>query len=494
MHILNSFVQADRQKLNDLAKHLETNTRTLHTKSKAVATMDYVLSISKTIIGILNFYNDGQRSTTMDYLNICENKSLSNSTSRTVNLINLLYDDYPFNLKKDSTLVSLGLYGPELFSLWYDGEVQDCDNIFVNLENRFLYSLNINRDIPDKTIMEYIDDTFRSRNHDYRDTKQYLKCASDEVNVLNETHGVSQVLETAKTIAINLTLSQNTQEAIVYAKQLMHFYYDVVRVGEVNKAYEDKWEEEWCKQIKSKIESDISFMKLSPLWRDLKIKPRYSESAREPLSLNVIRDPYLKLLKTFPKVSQTIFNLQRYQERNITKIQLSEKLSTRQQLKLEDNVLDLVDTLREQVMDYIDWMMSLETELYSNYTNFLNLDMQLLNTGNVFELELVKTAGSLNQTDMQETINRLRYNITHLPDLITLSFRRLVLSLEEIIDEIMRPIENVIAQLQQLRTDLEMFRRSTEMNTDFLMYEFFVLDHSIDYGILYRYIIAENNL
>ena len=71
---------------------------------------------------------------------------------------------------------------------------------------------------------------------------------------------------------------------------------------------------------------------------------------------------------------------------------------------------------------------------------------------------------------MQEIIDNLKVDVIHyLPKLVRECHHRLIESMMEIRKDLIRPIEDVLGQLDKLIDELEDYQKSTRMNTDFFM-------------------------
>ena len=103
------------------------------------------------------------------------------------------------------------------------------------------------------------------------------------------------------------------------------------------------------------------------------------------------------------------------------------------------------------------------------YSVLVSLKLPVLNTHNVYELELVKQSNALNDSRLQEIVDSLGSNVTYLPELIAECYNRLIESMEELINGLVKPFEDMLEKMDELRNDLEIYRTSTKMDTDFFM-------------------------
>ena len=85
-------------------------------------------------------------------------------------------------------------------------------------------------------------------------------------------------------------------------------------------------------------------------------------------------------------------------------------------------------------------------------------------------MELVKKAAATNDSRMQEIVDNLKVDVIYyLPELIKESYNRLIESMEELRGGLLKPVEDVLRQMNQLRKDLEIYQASTNMDTGFFM-------------------------
>ena len=99
----------------------------------------------------------------------------------------------------------------------------------------------------------------------------------------------------------------------------------------------------------------------------------------------------------------------------------------------------------------------------------VSLKLPILNKYIVYELELVKYSGDLDDSRMRELVDSLKSDVTHLPQLVAECYNRFIKSVEEMTNALVKPIDDVLEQLQELRSDLKIYQASAEMDTDFFM-------------------------
>ena len=138
--------------------------------------------------------------------------------------------------------------------------------------------------------------------------------------------------------------------------------------------------------------------------------------------------------------------------------------------QLWDSLFLLKEDLQTQIRDYSTTMTLAKERILEDYIIYLTLDFPLINRENVYELELVKKAAAINDSRLQEIIDYLKVDVIHyLPELIMEYYNRLIESMAELTEGLVKPVGDLLGQLNQLRKDLEIYQASTNMDVDFFM-------------------------
>ena len=168
-------------------------------------------------------------------------------------------------------------------------------------------------------------------------------------------------------------------------------------------------------------------------------------------SLDKIRETYVKLHRNYAAaIYSNIFeNLQSYLVGNITKMELGTKLRSKQ--KSFALLYEHKEDMHAYIKEY-STKMTLATETLVNvYKRFITLEFPLINIQNVYELELVEKATAINDSRRQEIVDNLKLDVTtFLPELIRECWSRLIKIMEEVTDGLVKPIEDVLEQLDEL--------------------------------------------
>ena len=89
---------------------------------------------------------------------------------------------------------------------------------------------------------------------------------------------------------------------------------------------------------------------------------------------------------------------------------------------------------------------------------------------NVYELELVKESGQINDSRTQDLVDNLKYHLTeNFLTLINETYDRLTASVQKVKKSITNPADDVIVKLRELQEDLHDYRVSTLMDSDFFL-------------------------
>ena len=107
-----------------------------------------------------------------------------------------------------------------------------------------------------------------------------------------------------------------------------------------------------------------------------------------------------------------------------------------------------------------------KNKLIALYNKLLNLKLPILNESYIYDLELVKSAGLIDDIHMQELVDSLNMDINvKLSELITETYK----SLMNPLDGMTEPVNELIGNVDNLAESLREYKTSTKMNTEFFM-------------------------
>ena len=186
--------------------------------------------------------------------------------------------------------------------------------------------------------------------------------------------------------------------------------------------------------------------------------------------LDTMRIDYSKMYDNYKTaIYPNIQNLDRYLSRNMTKLELSDNLCQTSFVKSTEILYGQNADILSSMKEYTTEMTLAKENLLEIYNYLISLKLPIVNTHNVYELELVEQSDALDDYRLQGVVDSLRSDVTHLTELISECYDRLISSIEEMTTSLVKPIEDVLEQLQNLRRDLRIYQASTEMDTDFFM-------------------------
>ena len=416
----------------------------------------------------MDFRNGGSTSTTLDFLNFCSNRTTSPSSSVVLGGLDVHEENNTDFHNRTLEAVYPHLKFPS-YRPWLDVETtEDCDKML----QYFLYEMedgrtnnNFDGDWTEQSTEEFISNIFLNGTYNYSANINHTKCVAMETEVLQLIEEpLIRAKEAWRIIWLNLTTAETTQEALVFAEKLAGYYGDVINNGLLRHTYYNKMEE-YCTWIVEFIDEDLALL---VGYEQEEIAGEIRKNMRK--ILDTMRIDYGKMYGNYiTAVHPNIENLHRYLTRNMTKMELSQNLSQMSFIKsteiLYGQNADILSSIKEYTTD-----MTLAKEiLLQIYSALVSLKLPILNTYNVYELELVKHAGALDDSRMRELVDSLKSDVTHLPQLVAECYNRLIKSVEEMTNALVKPIEDVLEQLQELRSDLKIYQASTEMDTDFFM-------------------------
>ena len=428
---------------------------------RATTALNFLHGVSKGVLGVMDFQNNGSTSRIVDFLNLC----FKNHSSISLNLLDVSEPDqtlrtlYPYfyNVFENSVLLI---------------PVTDCQIIFDEFKREafvhyFVFHLNlIPSHIPTKNIEELLKENRLHLFYNKSSNAKHQECFSMETEVLTLIDTYLSEFQEVDEIWRNLTKAPTIQEASVLAEKLLPYYSDIIHIGLMKYEYLKKLSDA-CDGTKSFIED---FLRVDPRT----ISPTQEEALLLlqdiQTSLDKIRETYVKLHRHYATgIHSNIFeNLQSYLVGNITKMELGTKLRSKQ--KSFALLYEHKEDLRAYIKEYSTKMTLAAETLVNVYKRFVTLEFPLINIQDVYELELVKKAAAINDSRMQEIVDNLKLDVTtFLPELIRECCSRLIKIMEEVTDGLVKPVEDVVEQLDELGNDLEIYRTSTRMDTDFFM-------------------------
>ena len=346
---------------------------------------------------------------------------------------------------------------------WIDVEnMDDCQKLFEDFK-RVSRDHTGYRDFGEQTTEEFVSKIFINGTYNYSTNTNHTKCVAMETEVLQL---IEEPLVEAKMvweIYLNLTTADTIQEALVYAERLTGYYGDIVDNGLIRHKYYQKMYNQcnWITKFISRQLIRVGWYKLTE-GREIRKNVRKI--------LDIIRREYRKMYENYmTMILLKIENLDRYLHGNMTKAELSGNLSETSFARSVDALYGRNTDILSSIKEYATEMTLAKENILGFYSVLVSLKVPILNTHNVYELKLVKQSDTLNDSRLQEIVDSLRSNVTYLPELVAKCYNRLIESMDELTDGPVKPIKDMLKQLDELRNDLEIYQTSTRMDTDFFM-------------------------
>ena len=410
----------------------------------------------------MDFQNSGSTSTTLNVLSFCSNKTSSpDSDVPLVQSFQLGENNTELhNVVTSDVHTSLQIsYG----SPWLDVEsMKDCGKQF-NLFKHVTRDYRGYRDLAEQTTERFVSRIFINGTYNYSAYINHTKCIALETEVLQLIQKPLVRAKDAWEIYVNLTTAETIQEALVYAEKLAGYYGDAVNNELIRYEYDNRMTEQ-CKWLEEFV------------WEEVYRVPWSKKTAGKEIRifmrkiLNTMRREYKKMFENYMTIIfPRLENLGWYLNGNMSKTELSENLGKISFIKSAEALYGQNADIRSSIKDFITEMILAKENLLGLYSTLVSLKLPILNTHNIYELDLVKQAGALDDPRLQHIVDSLKSDVTHLPELVEECYDRLIRSMEEVIAGLVKPVEDVLEQIDELRNYLKIYQTSTRMDTDFFM-------------------------
>ena len=236
--------------------------------------------------------------------------------------------------------------------------------------------------------------------YNYSANIRHTRCIAIETEVLQLIKKpLIRAKEAWRIIWLDLPTAETIPEALAFAEELAGYYGDVINNGLLRHKYYNKMEE-YCTWIVEFIDEDLALLVGS---EQKEIAGEIRKNMRK--ILDTMRIDYSEMYKNYiTSVHPNIENLHRYLNRSMTKIELSQILGQLSFIKsteiLYGQNADILSSIKEYTTD-----MTLAKEILMKiYSALVSLKLPILNKYNVYELELVKYAGDLDDSRMRELV------------------------------------------------------------------------------------------
>ena len=412
---------------------------------------------------MLDFQNVDSTSRTLEFLNFCSNGTTSLNAE-------VKLKDYS---QSGENGIELGNFTLEkMFNLrfsrsrsWHDiDDLDDCDSLFDEFKDD-LYFHHVYVLVPcDENPDELVSSVFVNSTYNYRANTHYMKCNELETEVLPliQEPILRRAREAWETM-LNITEAETIPEVLVYADRLTGFLGDAINNRLLEETYWQRMYDQ-CNWVNDFISQEIPYIDRSKEVQGEEIRYTVAEI------LDSMGRAYMKMYENYDiMIHNNLVILDRYLNGSMTKIELSEMLSHMAVIKSAEVLYGQNADLSSSIKEYITEMTLAKEIQIGIYGTFIPSILSIISPYNVHELELVEQSVALNDSHLQEIVDSLKSDVTHLPELVAECYDRLIKSMEDVTDGIVKPVEDVLEQLQELRQDLRIYTTSTEMDTDFFL-------------------------
>ena len=264
-------------------------------------------------------------------------------------------------------------------------------------------------------------------------------------------------------LGANLSLATTYHEAYQYAVQIPPLYRKRIQYDETQlyNTYNDarracSWLESYGEETRQEGNKHM---------RDFGIIRDFKDTAVR--KLNKMTKLFNRIYVEVTHKIEPIVKLgEEYLNKTITKLMLAEKLDTAFFTKAVQDLEDIYEDLVDINKDYSEDMIKGKNKVVALYNKLVNLKLPILNESSIYDLELVKSAGLINDKHMQELVDSLNMDINvKLSELITETYKRLM----DPLDGMTEPVNELIGDVDNLAESLKEYKTSTKMNTEFFM-------------------------
>ena len=307
--------------------------------------------------------------------------------------------------------------------------------------------------------LETLNTLFSNSTFNLSSVEDHAKCLDLESNYT----ALDNLLILMTRLAANVSEAETYDEAYSYAVQIPPLYRERLRHDETE--FPQKREEltETCGWVRN-YGQETAEAKDEVIKDFGKTRDEMEAAIRQ---FNNLNSSFVKLYDAvLNKIEPTIQLGRRYIERNITKVTLAEEFLTPYFTKSVQDLADTYADIVDATKDYVEEMLKARERFISAYDQIFKLKLPIINNYSVYQLELVKDAVDINDTEIQELVENLGVNTSFkMEQLLRESYDRLLSPTEVFTD----PVDDIIKKIEDYTEDLKTYKETATMNTKFYM-------------------------
>ena len=246
--------QIDCNKMDSFIKEKDDMTTYISWESQASRSLDFVVNISSEVLASLDFSKDGKTSRSLQFLEVCSNKTSDLSSTD-------FFNASQHSSNKNITMEGLspGITKNHNALPWHDINYfnpEDCDLFFTSFK-KYLGAIHYYHQIIDQKYKEkQLQDLFMNGTYDYLSDDNYIKCIAIEKEVEELVEKYVKNIKTVQKVIKNVSTETNISNALHLVETiLLDFYGDFVEIGILNITYYQPLREP-CQWINKIIKDD----------------------------------------------------------------------------------------------------------------------------------------------------------------------------------------------------------------------------------------------
>ena len=386
------------------------------------------------------------------------NETTATTTTTTTTATTIATTAFPFT------------YNPFRYTWTNVHKFDQCGPAFTELKKEYN---RLDRELNDITrLISNYDRYYQTVEELYLNTSINVNAIEGHRRCSAEVDEAKEVLDTYETIAelaVNMTRSDSIAEAYSYAIQippLLKMTNALFPYGKVRGIDDNVTQKcEWLRQMNQKIRDENHGIEQE--FENLEELTSNTERLFRTISMlfKTLNNEFSNKIIIFTRKGQE------YLDQKITKSKLSQKFASIHFLKYRENVGDLTDDIQQLIKDYNEELTLAMEKLKEIYKKVLAFSVPVINSYNVYQLNLVTNATRMiNDTILHNITNGLQINLKeNMAALITETYKRLKQPFTEMKTNLLDPVDDMLEQINDLDELLTEYKMSTKMNTNFFM-------------------------